>query len=225
MVVTQSKFGRRTYIETGVEDEKIRVIPLGVSTTAFVPDYAEREKRRRLSGGKFRILFVGTVSARKGVYYLLKAFHALKHLNAELFLIGLVKPQMHKILADFEGEFTYCGALRRKDLVRHYQVADVVVLPSLADSFGQTVLEAMACGTPVIVSNRVGAPIRHGVDGFVFALRDVEALRMFLERLYREPELVDKMGAEARSSTEHQSWNRFGERMASMFCELYRDVM
>ena len=101
-----------------------------------------------------------------------------------------------------------------------YASADVVALPSLFDAFPLVVLEAMACGRPVIVSENSGAAdfVRDGVDGFVVPIRDATAIAERIEFLRERPELRERMGLAARSRASEYPWSSYGARVADIIC-------
>jgi glycosyltransferase involved in cell wall biosynthesis len=81
-----------------------------------------------------------------------------------------------------------------------YHWADVLVLPSVSDTFGLVILEAMAAGLPVIASEASGGPdvVRHGTDGWIVPVRDAAAIATRLDILASSATLVSQMGEAAR---------------------------
>src|SRR5439155_23337153 len=122
---------------------------LGIDKSVFHPI-------RRLHDGKtpLRILYVGSLSVRKGVQYLLAAMRELPPEVAELKLVGVMHDEFasvwKRMAAPLQSRIAWKGDVSRVDLPEIYRASDVMVLPSLCDSFGQVVLESLACGTPVI---------------------------------------------------------------------------
>src|SRR5206468_8546191 len=110
--------------------------------------------------GPLRVIFVGNADLRKGVFYLLQAAArpALRD-TVSVTLAGRSTPESAAILSRFNGSFRHLGPQTKPALRQIYSSQDVMVLPSLADSFGFVVLEAMACGLPVIVSENCGVPV------------------------------------------------------------------
>jgi len=92
-----------------------------------------------------------------------------------------------------------------------YAVADVVVLPSLVEAFGMSILEGMACGLPVIASLHAGVSslIKNGINGFTFHDSAIlpEILRRFLD-----PELRKRIGIQARKTAEMHTWDTTAEK-------------
>jgi glycosyltransferase involved in cell wall biosynthesis len=203
-IVVPSRHAGRTFLEEGFSADALTTIPYGVDLQNFAP-----AKRRC---GHYRVLYAGSITLRKGVQYLLEAFAALKLPGAELLLVGPLDPAMKPILARYEGTFTYQPAVPKLELPRLYGESSVFVLPSLADSFSLATLEAMACGTPVIVSENTGAAdcIEHGLSGYVTAIRDTRAIRQHLVELYEDRSRAEYMGAAATVAARTFTWERYG---------------
>ncbi|MFT3807682.1 glycosyltransferase family 4 protein [Arenimonas sp.] len=169
-VVTPSGFSRTRLIASGVPAHRAVVVPHGVDTQTFRPSAdAERMAQRRKRGiaaDDFVFLNVGALYDRKGIPSLLKAFAAIasRHENARLVLKGIdsvygsraaVAAMMAKLSAAerraTEGKISYRGGeLSYRDLADLYRSADVLVSPYQLEGFNMPVLEAVACGLPVI---------------------------------------------------------------------------
>jgi glycosyltransferase involved in cell wall biosynthesis len=215
VIVTQSQFAAATYMEHGVTPSKVVALPLGVDLDLFTPRH-ERAQR----SDPFKVLYVGRLSARKGVPHLLTAMELIDSPSMELTLIGLMDEELRDYcrerFARLGNRVRWIPGLARRDLVDHYHNADVVVLPSLCDSFGQSVLEAMACGTAVVVSDACGVPVTHGKDGFVVSAGNSEALANALETLSRSRDLVEQLGQGAAITAQNYGWEHFRKKMADM---------
>jgi glycosyltransferase involved in cell wall biosynthesis len=99
----------------------------------------------------------------------------------------------------------------------------VAVLPSISDGFGLVILEAMACGIPVIATDRTGAAdlMEDGAHGFIVPARDVAALKERLAYLYRNHAEAKAMGARARERVLSAfTWEHYGERVVSVYSAL-----
>ncbi len=180
-----SSFARQTFIEHGVPPEKLHILPLGVDTHVFYP-----EPEAQVTAEKFIILYVGRIDPLKGVQYLLEAFRRLHLPHAELWLVGPVVEEMKPLLSKYLGEnVRYFGAKSHSELRLFYNRSSIVVFPTLLDSFGMVILEAMACGKPVIATTHSGAPdIFTGEEGKLIPPASVEALMQALEEAYQQPD-------------------------------------
>jgi glycosyltransferase involved in cell wall biosynthesis len=145
-----SSFAKRTFMEAGIPEEKFYLLPLGVDTTIFYPEPIQQAE-------KFIVLYVGRIHPLKGIHYILESFSYLRLPNAELWLIGSVSQEMQPLLNRYVGDsIRYLGAKSHVELRTYYNQASVVVFPTLLDSFGLVILEAMACGKPVIATTHSG---------------------------------------------------------------------
>jgi len=99
---------------------------------------------------------------------------------------------------------------------------DVMVLPSIAEGFGLAILEAMACGVPVICTHNTGGAdfITHGRDGFVVPIRDVEAMTQIIEQGLRAPALFYEIGQMGRKLVERMTWAHYRAQFAGAYQEL-----
>jgi glycosyltransferase involved in cell wall biosynthesis len=207
-LIVLSSFQRDTFLEAGVSPDRLHVLPLGVDIDAFRPGDGLRHD-------PFTIGFIGQLTQRKGVSYLLSAFEAVRPTGARLLLVGRPTGRGRPWL---RPGVEHHPAVARSSLRRFYEQMDVFVLPSLVEGFPLTALEAMACGVPVIVSeNTFGSDvIRDGHNGFVVPIRDVEAIVERLRLLARDDALRASMGRNARITAEQYSWEAFGRRLVEL---------
>lgn len=207
-LIVLSSFQRRTFLEAGVLPDRLHVLPLGVDIDMFRP-------ADRLRNETFTIGFVGQLTQRKGISYLLSAFEALRPSGARLVLVGRpIGRRRPWLLPGVEHH----ASVARSTLPRFYEQMDVFVLPSLMEGFGLTALEAMACGVPVIVSeNTFGADVViDGHNGYVVPIRDVDAIADRLRLLEADEILRSTMGRNARATAEEFSWEAFGRRIVDL---------
>lgn len=206
-----STFSKQTFLDKGFPPEKILMNPLGVDIETFspLPKY----------DNIFRIIFVG-MRLEKGLQYLLQALEELKLKKIELWLIGKLGFDIKPILNRHRGSFKYIGAIPHTELRRYYSQGSVFVLPSLEEGFALSLLEAMACGIPVICSDNTGGKlaVREGIDGFIVPTRDVEALKEKIAYLYQHPDVCKEMGRQTRQRVKDNfTLNHYGERIIDTY--------
>ncbi|MCS7179000.1 MAG: glycosyltransferase family 4 protein [Anaerolineae bacterium] len=206
-VLIPSEFVRQSFIEQGFPEKKLVQIPFGVETHRFRPS-------ERRSSHPFRVLFVGQVGIRKGVPYLLEAWRRLGWQDAELWLVGRVLPECRPLLQRYRGLPGLHLMGYQSDPVEAYQQADIFVFPSIEEGSALVTYEALACGLPVVTTPNAGSVVRNGVEGFIVAIRDVEALAERMERLRTDERLRQEMGKAARARAEEFPWERYGDRLA-----------
>jgi len=202
-----STFVKKTFLAKGFPEEKIIQNPYGVNISQFKPG----QKQDRV----FRIIYVGQMSLRKGVHYLLKAFASLKVENAELILIGGMTTELEKQISSAPAGVKYLGVKPQHELVTYYQQASVFVICSIEEGMAMVQAQAMACGLPVICTTNTGGDdlIRDGKEGFVIPIRDVNAILDRMEWMYQHPEETLQMGQSARKRVESGfTWEDYGNR-------------
>jgi UDP-glucose:(heptosyl)LPS alpha-1,3-glucosyltransferase len=189
-----------------VPPQLVDVIYCGVDFAIFNSSVRNEGSQLRTSLGIGRepivVLFVGTNYGRKGLDTLLQAISRLKYKEKyRLLVVGKGNIPRYQRLAQRLGlqEITiFCGF--QEKMPPFYGAADIFVLPSYYDPFGNVCLEAMACGLPVITTRETGVSelMAHGKSGFVLEHPDnIRALANWLESLI-DPELRRSMGAEAQ---------------------------
>ncbi len=176
------------------------------------------EHRRAASLESFTILFVGRlVESYKGVETLINACAELgkRRLAVTLLIAGEGSDEDHyrRLAGNLALEDSrFLGTLDHDELCRTYAMADVLVLPSLSETWGFVLNEAMEFGCPLVVSDRVGAGpdlVHHRENGFVFPVGDVKALATALEEIARDPALQKRMGEGSRRIVEDYSPQRW----------------
>ena len=205
-LIVPSTFSLRTFADQGVEASKLRCVNFGVDTKRFSPRESEVDST-------FRVLFVGVFSQRKGVSYLIDGFKRAELPHSELMMVG--RPIGSSVPWRSERDIRESSWRRGEELVRLYQSASVFVLPSLIEGFARVVLEAMACGVPVVVTPNTGAEdvVSEGNEGFVVPIRDADAIAERLRHLYENPSAREQMGRAARRTAEQNTWDEYGARL------------
>jgi glycosyltransferase involved in cell wall biosynthesis len=189
----------------GIPPARIAAIPNGFDPTAFRPASGhERLAVRRTLGFTPQrpvVLYLGRFAAYKGMDDLLAAWSRIgPAYDAELVLVGFVA------LEDPFPIPTGLPCVQVRDWTANpaefYQAADVFVLPSHVEGMSNSLLEAMACGLPVVATSVGAAPemVRDGVDGLLVPPRDPDALARALSRLLADRATRDALGASARET-------------------------
>jgi glycosyltransferase involved in cell wall biosynthesis len=151
---------------------------------------------------------------------LLKAFQEFRGPGCTLTVAGsrLGDPG---IFGPYEDLFTYLGHLNRPALAEAFRQSDVFVFPTLIEGMPLTVLEAMACGLPVITtSHGPGDLVRDGVDGFIIPIRDHRAIAEKLVYLRENPDRRLEMGRNARIRALDYTWDQYGSRVLDTLSRL-----
>lgn len=207
-----SSFTRDSLIEHGADAKAIRVIPYGVDLDLFRP-----AKCKNAAGvGPLKVLFVGRINERKGLRYLVEGLKQLPLGSVELTICGRVLDGLDD-LKQCSFPLHVRPSVSAEELVGAYQSADIFVLPSIAEGFGQVLLEALACGLPVVATSHTAAPdlIQNGVQGFVVAPNRADLLADCLRWGIDHRQNLVAMGVSARTRAEQFSWQRFRTGVAA----------
>lgn len=212
-ITVPSEFVRRSFLEMGVPAEKLIKVPYGARLERFRP-VADPPT------DKFRVLWVGAVSIRKGFLDLQQAFQALRHPHKELVVVGYVEPEVELLLAnrDVTG-ITFRGLVANSELPALYSSAHAFVLPSVEEGFGLVLGEALACGCPVIASTNTGSEdlFTDGVEGFVVPIRSPDTIRERLQQLADDPALQQRMAEAAVQRVQAlRGWDSYGAALAQL---------
>ena len=215
-IAVPTEYAARTFVDEGIARDKLVVNPYGVDLTRFVPA-AKREPNRPI-----RVLFVGRVGIQKGVPWLLEAFAKIGF-GAELYLVGPVDTDAVGFLGQRPTNVVVRGAVAGTELPSEYAAADIFCLPSLQEGMPLTLLQAMACGLPSIVTAPAGAGLVHtGEEGILVPTRNVDGLAHALERLIGSAEVRGAMGEAARRAVAAgHGWQDYADRAIVA----YRDVL
>jgi alpha-maltose-1-phosphate synthase len=206
-IFVPSTIVKRSLLEAGIEPEKISVIPYGAPTDYFQP--------QPKTDDCFRALFIGRVSPRKGVHYLLQAWQELRLKEAELLLVGT---SLFPVgwLEQYKNICRHVPSVPHLLLNKYYSMSSVLVFPSLIEGLALVQLEAMACGIPIMTTANAGGVdiITDGVEGFIVPIRDIKAIKEKLEWCYHHPAELAEMGRAARRKAEQLTWQAYRQKLA-----------
>ena len=196
VIITPSAFYRSKFIEFGFSPEKIVHIPNFVDAGCYTPNYC--------SNGY--IAYIGRLSKEKGILTLIKAMKSLK--NTDLYIIGdgPLRPELKKNIDEMGmSNIKLLGFKSGQELDSLIRNCAMTVLPSeWYENAPLSVLEAMACGKPVIGADIGGIPelVQHGKTGLIFEPGNSEQLSERLMDLCSNPQKVVEMGKKARRRVE-----------------------
>lgn len=216
-VLTVSVLARATYLEAGVRSERVHALTLGVDLDLF-------RKREATPVGPLQLVFGGAMLKRKGFDVLVDAFaQALSQgLVAELRVVGPDGDASDALGRLPPGVVRRLGSLPQSTWAQELRASDLLVLPSRNDSFGMVVVEALACGVPVLVSDQVGAKdlVVPGETGFVIAAGDRAALTAALLEAGVRRDALRGLTQRCRTAAEAASWSAYHLRLATLVSRL-----
>ncbi|HEX7365425.1 MAG TPA: glycosyltransferase family 4 protein [Dehalococcoidia bacterium] len=200
------------------------IIPNGIDTEHFCVDGPRREE---FNDGKINILFVGRLERRKGVAYLLNACAAIKRRfpDFRLVVVGpgkLLRLRYNKLVDDMNlsDHVVFTGYVPGDELPSYYRSADIFCAPATGgESFGIVLLEAMACGKPVVATNIDGyaSVLADGEEGLLVPPRDEDALAEALLKLVQNKSLRSSMGGKGLTKAEKYSWPNITRQVVNYY--------
>lgn len=208
-IICGSDFVTQGLASLGVPPEKLHTVPYGLETAKFSTRRETWDGRRPL-----RILFAGGVTLRKGPQYFSAALRKLSSNRVAARLVGPVSIR-EPYLGLLRGQAELTGQVPRQEMRRHYEWADVFVLPSICEGSATVTYEALAAGLPVITTPNAGSVVRDGVDGFLVPIRDAEAIAARIEQLLGDAALLRRLSENSQARAEDFSWPKYEERLVA----------
>ena len=212
-IIAPSEFVRNDMINhTGIQKNIIDVVHNGYDSSLFFPQESglKNEFLKKYSIKGNYILFVGSLFPYKNVETLVKAFLRVKnHLNCILVIAG--RKELSDRSLNQDRMIQYLDYIPQKDLPGLYSYADLLVHPSFMEGFGMTILEAMACGIPVLSSNGGSLPEVAGDAALLFDPKDSDSLSELMLSVINNKGLRDEMTKKGFDNIKRFSWDKTAE--------------
>jgi len=215
-----------------IPEEKISVIPNGVDIEKFNPENKKifRKKIRDKHDIKEEdivLIFPAHEFKRKGLFQIIEAFKILKKDNLHLLVIGRDDPApFFKLVCNsgLKNKIIFTGEITGIEM--YYAASDILIFPTSYEPFGLVILEAMASGIPVIVSQEAGAAelIRDEINGIVLKNNeDSEKLVKEIRFIVNNSKKFKEIGEEARKTAENYSWDNIASKTFSLYEEILKE--
>ncbi len=222
-IVVPSEFARETFLTKGFSEKKIIKIPYGVNLKEF-----QNKKLNKKKEFIFRIIYTGTLSLRKGVIYLLRAFHELNLENSQLLMIGNIDNEIKSKINKYRlnKKIIFNKSISQSKLSEQYSESDVFITCSIEEGLSMVQLQAMSCGLPIICTPNSGGYeiIDNGNDGFIIPIRDIEELKKKILYLYNNRSICSQMGLRAQKKIKNNfSWEEYGKNVISTYQKLLKN--
>jgi glycosyltransferase involved in cell wall biosynthesis len=210
----------------GRKNQPSFVISNGIDLKEFQPmGIGNFYERFNISKEKIKLLFVGRLYPEKSIDTLIKALpHIIKNSpNTHLMIVGaghqrlkLEKLTHHE---NMQKHITFLGLVSEEDKIFAYNASDIFILPSLAELEGMVVLEAMACGKPIIVSDAVMSASRYFVNGngFLFKAGDYMDLANQILKLIDNPNLRQEFGKVSFEKSKDYDIHKSAEKLEAVY--------
>lgn len=228
MVLTVSSFERDNILEKlQLPEEKVQVLYNGVSSRfnhLYDPQEVEAFRRRYGLPGQY-IMFLGNTAPKKNTPNVIRAFAAYCQSRPDplkLVLLDYKKELVEKLLEELKqpalmDHFVFPGYVPHQEIPLMYNAATLFLYPSLRESFGLPLLEAMACGVPVITSNTSSMPEIAGDAALLVDPFDVKELTGALQRLAGNEELQQQLREKGLERARQFTWKASAEKLLSIY--------
>jgi len=215
MILVPSEYVKKTFDKFNIS--KTKVLNFGVNTENFYKDNNIKKSQKY-----FDILFIGQISLRKGLHYLIEAFHKFKHPNKRLHIVGT-----HTLDKDFfedkikNEKIIYYGHVNHLKLNAMINKSHIFVLPSIEEGFAFVIFQALAAGCPVIVSENTGASefVIKNKCGFSIPIRDANAISEKLEILDENKNLLEEFSMNAVKSMPEHTWSNYVDKLDDLIIQ------
>ncbi|MBN1167443.1 MAG: glycosyltransferase family 4 protein [Methanospirillaceae archaeon] len=227
-IVTGSQFSKAEIVRfLSYPEEKVFVVYNGVNHSQYYPK-PDKEilKSHNLSSRTKVILYVGSEEPRKNVNTILIAFSKVRERMPDCALIKVGNPQwaggreeMCRLIdtLHLKGSVIFTGYVPEDSLPLYYNAADLFVFPSSYEGFGLPVLEAMACGCPVITSKNTSIPEVAGDAAVMVPPEDIDILAQAIERVLSDDVFRTDMIQRGFVQSKKFSWEKAAEQMEDVY--------
>jgi len=225
-VIFPSELARSLLEKLNEKGQPSDVISNGINLEHFkMMDVGDFHIRFGIPEEKVKLLFVGRLFPEKSVDTLIKAVpHIIKkHPNTHIMLAGAghQREKLEKLVQSLgvSKHITFLGLVSDEDKVHAYNASDIFILPSLAELEGMVVLEAMACGKPIIISDAGMSASRYFVDGngFLFKTKNHEHLAEQVLKLITDADLRKKMGEKSSENAKNYDIHKSVEKLEEVY--------
>jgi glycosyltransferase involved in cell wall biosynthesis len=216
LLLVNSDFVKKTFVEQGYPAGKVRVAYLGVREEFF------DLKHDYHIDGPVRILFTGNFDIRKGVRLLLEAIRCCRQsgLDLRLELMGNLGNGASCLRAEDEKFFTHTPFAPAEQVAKAFARADLFVFPTFAEGSSRSGMEAAAAGLPIITTENCGLPLEHGKSAIYVPVNDSGSLAEAIARVSSDEGLRTSIGRNAmKTVTENYTWTQYGRQVAACLKE------
>ena len=215
-VIVWSNWARNGYIKDGVDQSKVNVIPPAFTTS-----------RKKIKHDPTNLLFIGRDYYRKGGDVALKVFENLEksHDNIHFTFVGRIEDRRTLEKVKHDENISYFDHVTKSDLhEKIFPISDIFILPTTAEAYGMSIIEAMSKGIPVITSGISAIPevVQDGVSGYLVPPSSVESFTRRCAGLLDNKEKRETMGKNALEKVERAF---SPEKIGSELYDLYLDCL
>lgn len=220
-ILMPSDFVKESFLSKGFPEHKLLKVPYGFDKIDNSID------KKLLNSDTFTVLYVGSISVRKGIRYLIEAFASLQHPKKQLVLVGPDANDGALAGVTLPPNVVFTGVLKGDELANAYRTADVFCLPSIEEGLALVLGEALSFGLPIIATVNTGASdlITDGQEGYILPIRSSEAIRQKLQLLADDPVVLARLSADSYAKSERlDGWQETGNNLINVLSRVYSNA-
>jgi glycosyltransferase involved in cell wall biosynthesis len=231
-IITVSEFSKLEIIKyLGIDENKIVIMPNGVDLSIFHPNFSEKDICRvteKYGIPREYLLFLGTIEPRKNLERLIRAYALLKAEMPDVPKLVLAggKGWLYESIFEtvkvlnMESDIIFTGYVNEEDSPILINGAKIFLFPSLYEGFGMPPLEAMACGTPVIVSNVASLPEVVGDAALHVDPYSIDSIKDGIKDLIEDEKKRNELSASGIERAKQFTWDKSAEIVRKVFEDL-----
>jgi glycosyltransferase involved in cell wall biosynthesis len=229
LIIYPTEFGHKLLHHLTKKDKRSAVVSNGVNMERYkIKEVGDFHDRFNIPKDTINIVYVGRLYPEKSIDTLVKAVpHIIKkYPNVHVMLAGAghVRPKLEKLVhnLNLNKHITFLGLVSDEDKILAYNAGDIFISPSFAELEGMTVLEAMACGKPVIVPDAEMNAAKFFIDnnGFLFETENYEDLAYQAIKLIADPDLRKKFGENSLKKVKNYDINKSVELLEETYYQV-----
>lgn len=194
-IIVNSSWSKKLLVKAGVDNSRITIIPFiyeGKEKINYEKYYPESYSTKR----PLQILYLGSVSLRKGFHILKKAMAQLKQYPVDLKVVGRLNGP-DELLENLGDNIHYLGQVPSFDIQKYYEQSDVFILPTFSDGFALTQLEAQSYKIPIITTPFCGNVVSHEKNGIVLSEVTTKTIKESIIAIIENPGILKKYSSQS----------------------------
>jgi len=227
-LIAVSNTVKNELLELGAKPEQIEIMPNTINLKNYYrasPKAIKQLRARFATNPNNRLIFaIGRLLPIKGFQYLIRAVTLLKDKNVKLLIAGEggYRQTLEQLSKDLEitNQVTFLGKIPKEKVKIFYSSTNVTVVPSLYDAFGLVILEAMACGSPMVCTNVCDFPLIAGGAAVYAKPQNPEDLAEKIQDVLNHPEKTKEMAEHGLKKVKNYAWQPYIEKLEKLYQNL-----
>ncbi|HXA01676.1 MAG TPA: glycosyltransferase family 4 protein [Cytophagaceae bacterium] len=211
-IIVNSEWSKHALLKQNIPGEKIKVIPLAHEPSKESLNFERKYPEYFSKDNPMKILFLGTLTVRKGMRPLMEAINLMKSEPVEFWFVGNQEMQIEE-----NKQVRYFPHVSREDTAEFYKKADVFIFPTLSDGFGLTQLEAFEWKLPVINSRYCGEVVEDGINGIVLPDVSAQSITVALRICLTNPSRLKGFSENTKARLDQYSLKNLSQGLFEIF--------